>query len=167
MVDYCKDKPELDVRAGDGIKHLSGLEDNSLGGVIATQVIEHLPYEVLKELVSQAAKKVKPGGLVIFETINPNSMVALTQHYFRDPTHVAPLHPDTMKFMFDGTGGYSELEIKELEPFSEAALMSELDVEAHMTPRWAHSVQKLNQNFDKLNKLLFGHQDYAIIARVN
>ncbi len=167
MVDYCKDKPELKIQQGDGIKHLAELEDHSLGAVIATQVIEHLPYDVLKSLISLASKKVKVGGLVIFETINPDSMVALAKHYFRDPTHVAPLHPDTMKFMFDSVGRFSEIDIKPLEPFSKETIMTELDVDAHMSPRWAHSVSKLNQNFDKLNSLLFGHQDYAIVAKVS
>ena len=165
MFSYLNDKPGLEVVEGDGIKHLKELENASLGGLIATQVIEHLPYDVLKDFVQLSASKLAPGAKVIFETINPNSIVALTQHYFRDPTHVAPLHPDTMKFIFD-VCGIEEIEILELEPFDEAAQMLKVDETSHMTPRWSHTVKQLNQNFDKLNSLLFGYQDYCIVGTV-
>jgi O-antigen chain-terminating methyltransferase len=155
----------VDARLGDGIAHLESLSDGSLGGVIACQVIEHLDQSTLKRLVQACARKIKPGGKVIFETINTDSMVALTKNYFRDPTHVFPLHPETMRFMLD-LCGLKVTEIHKLSPYSNESALQELQLNEFMTPRWALAIETLNKNIRKLNNLMFGHQDYCIVAEV-
>ncbi len=162
MAEFAAEKGS-DVQVGDGIEHLRSLPDQSLGGIIAIQVIEHLPREILTQLLKLASQKVVKGGKIVFETINSGSIVALTQHYFRDPTHVSPLHPDTMRFMM-GLAGLNVTEVRKLSPFDAGALLSAVPVEEYMTPRWIQTVTRLNSNFDKLNELLYGYQDYCIIA---
>jgi 2-polyprenyl-3-methyl-5-hydroxy-6-metoxy-1,4-benzoquinol methylase len=164
MVEAAKSQG-VDARLGDGIAHLESLPDRSLGGVIACQVIEHLDQSTLKRLVQACAQKIKPGGKVIFETINTDSMVALTKNYFRDPTHVFPLHPETMRFMLD-LCGLRVTEIHKLSPYSSEAELQEIQLNEFMTPRWAMAIETLNKNIRKLNSLMFGHQDYCIIAEV-
>jgi O-antigen chain-terminating methyltransferase len=164
MVDAAKSHG-VDARLGDGIAHLESLSDGSLGGVIACQVIEHLDQSTLKRLVQACARKIKPGGKVIFETINTDSMVALTKNYFRDPTHVFPLHPETMRFMLD-LCGLKVTEIHKLSPYSNESALQELQLNEFMTPRWALAIETLNKNIRKLNNLMFGHQDYCIVAEV-
>ena len=94
----------LDVRQENGIEHLRALADRSLGGVIAVQVVEHLPIAVLRELLALCNRKVEQGGRIVFETINTASMVALAHNYFRDPTHEWPLHPETMRYLVELAG---------------------------------------------------------------
>src|SRR5207248_7129412 len=69
MVDYCRDRGLPVVRA-DLFDHLAGLPAASLDGVFAAQVIEHLPPERLWRLVHLCAAALKPGGALVFETIN-------------------------------------------------------------------------------------------------
>lgn len=164
MAQACADKG-FKVLSGDGIAHLEGVKDGSLGGVIAIQVIEHLTQEQLRKLVSLCLKKVRSGGKVIFETINTESMVALARNYFRDPTHVFPLHPETMRFILE-LMGLKVVSVNKLSPYSEEATLKEIEVTEFMSPRWAVTIETLNRNIRRLNELLYGHQDYCIVAEV-
>ena len=155
----------VDTRHGDGIAHLRALDDGSIGGLIAIQVVEHLDRATLEEFCRLAKAKVAPGGRIVFETINPRSVVALSSNYFRDPTHVWPLHPDTLGYMMT-LAGLKLIETRELSPFPDGAKLQPIPVGGHLTPRWANTVALLNQNIDRLNDLLYGNQDYCIIAEV-
>ncbi len=162
MQELCVQK-SLDVRKVDGIAHLESCEDNSLGGLLAVQVVEHLTVETLETLLRLAAKKVVAGGYVIFETINTKSVLALCQNYFRDPTHAQPLHPQTMAFMAE-MSGLEVKEIRELSPYPPEATLQSIPLEEFMTPSARQMAELINHNFSPLNSILFGFQDYSIVA---
>lgn len=155
----------VDTRHGDGIAHLRALDDGSIGGLIAIQVVEHLQRATLEEFCRLARSKVARGGRIVFETINPRSVVALSSNYFRDPTHVWPLHPDTLGYMMT-LAGLKLVETRELAPVDEGAKLQPIPLGGHLTPRWAQTVELLNRNINQLNTLLYGNQDYCIIAEV-
>lgn len=147
---------------GDGIAHLRQVPDNSLGGLVAIQVVEHLTRQQLDELCSLAALKVRRGGRIAFETINPQSLLALSSNYFRDPTHVWPMHPDTLGYM--GTlAGLKIAEIKMLSPVSPQHLLKDIPIDSSHTPAVADAVRRINENFQQLNRLLYGFQDYCLV----
>jgi hypothetical protein len=155
----------LDVRFGDGLAHLRTLEPGSLGGLIAIQVVEHLRPEQLKELFELSKSRVARGGRVIFETINPKSLTALSSNYFRDPSHVFPLHPDTLSYGLTLAGLKVE-EIKYLSPVPAEAQLKEIPAEEYLTPRWVQTLNLINHNLRQLNELLYGCQDFCIVAKV-
>ncbi len=164
MVQVCREK-NLDVTKADALTYLKAQKAASLGGVIAIQVVEHLTPAELSELISLCAEKVAKGGRIVFETINPASLYALSSAYFRDPTHKAPLHPDTLAFMLKAQG----LRVLELRALSEIPLEAKLkpiEAQEYMTPRWAYAMQTLNHNIEKLNNLIYANQDYCVIAEV-
>lgn len=164
MVESCADKG-IDVRLGDAISHLRTLEDGSLGGVIAVQVVEHLSRSQLEELFQLCAKKIARGGIAIFETINPRSLLALSSNYFRDPTHVWPLHPDTLEYCAT-LSGLKVREVKLLSPVAQGSQLQELTIDEHLPPRWAMTLAQMNNNIRQLNSWLYGNQDYCIITEV-
>lgn len=147
---------------GDGIAHLRSLADASLGGVVAIQVVEHLTREQLKELCELVKRKVRPGGRIAFETINPQSLLALSSNYFRDPTHVWPMHPDTLGYMAT-LAGLKILETKMLSPVSPNHLLKEIPVDSSHTPAVGDAINRINENIAQLNRLLYGFQDYCIV----
>lgn len=167
MVDCAKDAG-LEAELGDANQHLRSLKDSSLSGIIATQVIEHMELDYLKEFLSLANKKIENGGCVVLETINPRSIVALTQHYFRDPTHVAPIHPDTIQYLIEGEG-FDNLEVREINPFPESALLKS-QFERDKDKEIFYGIQEVANSFEQtvmhLDKMLFGFQDYFIKASV-
>lgn len=154
----------LDVRLGDGIKHLASLEDESLSGIIAIQVVEHLDVETIESLAKLANKKLVSGGRIILETINPISLLALSSHYFRDPTHVQPLHPETLEYVLS-LNGFVKDEIKFLSELSESNQLLTLGMEESMPVRWQELISRYNHNVNKLNNVIFGFMDYCIVAK--
>jgi SAM-dependent methyltransferase len=148
----------LDVTEGDAIAELERLDDGSLGGIFAAQFVEHLPPSALLRFLQLAAAKLCPGGLLVAETINPLSLVALG-HYFADPTHVQPLVPQTLDLLAR-QAGFERTEIRFLnEPegrLQQVALPPEAAFDA---ARGA-----LEANVQRLNEVVFGPQDYALLA---
>jgi O-antigen chain-terminating methyltransferase len=148
MVAYARGDG-LDVVQADAIAYLDGLEDASLGGIFAGQVVEHLPPTMLMDLLELAARKLRSGGLLVAETINPLSPLAL-RSYFADLTHAQPLVPETLALLAR-QAGFREVETRFLnEPAERLAVPDDPVIAA---------------NVRKLNEILFAPLDYAILAR--
>lgn len=152
MLLLCKEK-NLNVKNMDALAYLNSLEDNSLGGIMLTQVIEHMDPNYLIQLVSLAYKKLKPEAYFVAETINPQSLIVFTEAYFMDLSHIRMIHPYTIKFLLDNEG-FTESNINYLSRVSDLRIpeVSELPTE-------------FNKAIDKLNDVVYGYRDYAIIGR--
>ena len=94
MVDRCREKGH-EAEVGDAVEYLDGLEPASLPAVFAAQVIEHLPAPALKRLLELATTRLVPGGVAIFETVNPHCAPAM-KAFWTDPTHQHPLFPEVV-----------------------------------------------------------------------
>lgn len=95
MVARCRAKGHTGAVQADAVEYLRAQEDASLGLVFSAQVVEHLPPATLRELLSVAAAKLQPGGLLIAETVNPHSVAAM-KAFWVDVTHQHPLFPESM-----------------------------------------------------------------------
>jgi SAM-dependent methyltransferase len=111
MVAYARGEG-LDVEQADLLAHLEAQPDGSLGAIFAGQVVEHLPPPVLARFLELAHEKLRVGGLLIAETINPLSPLAL-RHYFADLTHAQPLVPETLAQLVRHAG-FTTVEIRYL-----------------------------------------------------
>lgn len=99
----------FDVWLGDGIEYLKSLPDESLTGVSAIHVIEHLDFEKLKDFVNLAYRKLIPGGILLVETPNPKCSVALANFYI-DFTHLRPCPYEFVCFLFEWAG-FSDIKL--------------------------------------------------------
>jgi SAM-dependent methyltransferase len=86
-------KGHTDVELSDANAHLASVPDGRYGAIFCAQVIEHLPYGDLLELLRLAALKLRPGGLFIAETVNPHAPHAL-RVFWTDLTHQHPIFPE-------------------------------------------------------------------------
>src|ERR671930_208567 len=145
----------LPVEQADLLAHLESLQDGSLGGVFAGQVVEHLPPPALVRLLQLAAAKLRPGGLFVAETINPLSPLAL-RYYFSDLTHAQPLVPETLELLAR-QAGFRETKLRYLNPPEERLRDVDLPDDA--------AREALAANVRRLNDVLFGPLDYALLAR--
>ena len=93
-----------DAVVSDLLEWLSEQKDDSLGGVFMAQVIEHLEPTDWQCFVELAAAKLKAGGRLVVETINPGSLYALARAYVVDPTHIRPVHPELLSFLARRSG---------------------------------------------------------------
>ena len=120
-VDECRRRGHEAVVA-DLFDWLEGRADGELGGIFMAQVIEHLPPTDWQRFVDLAARKLAPGGRVVVETINPESLYALARAYVIDPTHIRPVHPELLAFLARRAGLYPvEIELQSPVPESERA----------------------------------------------
>ena len=160
MVALCRDEG-LEVAQGDAVAHLEALPDESLGGVFAAQVVEHLPPAPLVRLLELACAKLRPGGILVAETMNPLSLVAM-RNYYADLTHAQPLVPETLVLLARQAGfGFTELRFLNEPPEHERLRTVELPPnDAFDSARVA-----LAANVARLNDVVFGPQDYALVAR--
>src|SRR6266566_7497535 len=148
MVAYARGDG-LEVVQADLVEYLEGVSAGSLGAIFMGQVVEHLPAPTLVQALRLAAAKLRPGGVLIAETINPLSPIAL-RNYFADLTHAQPLVPETLELLAR-QAGFAETEVRFLnEP---AERLTEPD-----DPVIAANVRRLNE-------LLFAPLDFALVAR--
>jgi SAM-dependent methyltransferase len=88
---------------GDGVSIISSYADNSLCGVSAFHLIEHVDPTYLKRLLSLVYRKLAPGGFLLLETPNPFSPEALS-FFYTDDTHLRPLQPFQLAFLVENAG---------------------------------------------------------------
>jgi SAM-dependent methyltransferase/prefoldin subunit 5 len=163
MVEVCRARG-LDVTHADAVGYLSSLDDGSLGGIFAAQVVEHLQPAYLLRFLELAFHTLRPGGALVLETLNPACWVAFFESYIRDITHVWPLHPETLKYLVMASGfANARIEYRSpvppqdrLQPVALAAgsLRHDLD----------DLIETFNANVEKLNTRMFTHLDYAVIG---
>jgi len=134
----------LDVARADLFDFLRAREDRSLGGITAFQVVEHLPPALLHELVELAAEKLAPGGRILLETINPESVYAM-RWFWMDLTHVRPVPAPSLEQLL-AANGFRDVVVDFRSPVPEAEKGGALD-----DPRLA-----------AMARLLFAPQDYAV-----
>ena len=159
----------LDVVQADALAHLESLPDASLGGVIASQVIEHLAPSYVMALLPVIFRKLRPSAPVVLETLNPACWLAFFSSYLRDYTHVWPVHPDTLQYLLEAHG-FARVEIKYTEQAPDAVRMRGVDPASltGLDPATSRALTTLatayNANASILNSLLFTHMDYAAIG---
>lgn len=142
----------IEVAREDALAHLQSLADGDVDGIVAIHLVEHLPGRDVARLVELAEERLSAGGVLILETPNPESLVAGSINFHRDPTHVRPVHPETLAFLAE-SAGFVEVEIRRLSPVSGGELL----------PRPPGG--ELAPLLDRLDALLYGFQDYAVVAR--
>jgi O-antigen chain-terminating methyltransferase len=146
----------LDVARGTAVEHLRTLEPESLGGISMIQVIEHLSPQHVLDFVELAAEKVRPGGKVIVETVNPESLFTYARSFWLDPDHVRPVHRGLLEFLFS-EAGFRKIELDWRSPVP-------ADERLVTVPGDDDQTRAINENFDRIGRLVFGAQDYALIA---
>jgi O-antigen chain-terminating methyltransferase len=160
----------LDVTNGDALSYVAALPDESIGGAIATQVIEHLEPAYLFRLLEALSRTLRHGAPLVLETINPACWYAFFSSYIRDITHVRPVHPETLQYLVRASG-FERVEIRYRVPVPDHAKlqMTHTPAEFRMTDDPSsvmlyRVVDAHNRNAERLNDLMFSHMDYAVVG---
>jgi 2-polyprenyl-3-methyl-5-hydroxy-6-metoxy-1,4-benzoquinol methylase len=145
----CREK-NIAVEQADIFEFLGSQADASWHGIMCAHVIEHLLPLRLQELTDLCYRKLRPGGVIAFETPNPGCLAIFAGDFYLDPTHQSPVPAGRMNFHLKESG-FASIETHERHPAPEvfAELRALDDV-----PQTAAFRQKF-----------FGGLDYAIIAR--
>jgi SAM-dependent methyltransferase len=146
----------LHADVGRAVEFMSQLDDDALGGLVMIQVIEHLSPQHVLDIVKLAGDKVRRGGRVVIETVNPTSLYTYAHAFWVDPDHVRPVHPTFLGFLF-AEAGFASVERVDRSPVP-------ADESLELLPGDDELAKRVNANFERINALLFGPQDYAIVA---
>ena len=144
MLDQCQARG-LEVIESDVIAYLTSLPDASLGAVTGFHIIEHLPFPLLMKLFNETLRVLKPGGLAIFETPNPQNLLVGSNNFYLDPSHLHPLPSLLSEFLLEHIGFYP-VEIVDLNPNQDSC------------PDNGSKLAELVNNY------FYGPQDYAVIG---
>ena len=93
----------VDATVGDGLAALADGDAGARGAVAAIQVAEHLDADELRRLFADAHRSLRPGGLLLVETVNPHSPGAL-KTFWLDLAHVRPLYPEALLVLAKESG---------------------------------------------------------------
>jgi len=133
---------------------LGKIADGSVGSILASHVVEHLPVDALLGLFAAAWRILKPGGLLMIETPNARSLAVGASEFWRDPTHLAPRHVGALTLVAREIG-FTIDEVTTVHPHPAESRIELGD--GH--PR------DLVDAFDRINALLFGDQDLRLVLK--
>jgi len=137
---------DLDALRGDLLAYLKDQPDESLDLVSAFHVIEHLPFEAFTRLFSEMFRVLKPGGMVLLETPNPENLYVAANMFYRDPTHNHPIPRELCEHLL-AFYGFTDLVYSPRHPF----------------PKSMHLVED-SEMARRFNTLIYGPQDYLVKA---
>jgi len=145
MVDTCRAQG-LHAQCMDAIQYLSLQPPGSLAAVTGFHIIEHLPFDTLLALFDAALTALRPDGLVIFETPNPENLVVGACNFYYDPTHLNPIVPTVAEFIARQRG-FAKAQILRLHPYPDS-----------------HRLVEDSEIAKRFNNAFYGPQDFAVLA---
>jgi len=134
----------LNVSHADVLSTLRGLPDNSQLLVSGFHIAEHLSFSDLQDLVEQSLRVLKPGGVLILETPNPENLSVAAVNFYLDPTHQRPIPPQLLSFLPEYYG-FLKVQVWRLQ--ESPHLMTETQITLHdvwqgVSPDYAVIAQK-------------------------
>jgi O-antigen chain-terminating methyltransferase len=136
----------LNVSEEDFLAHLQTLDDASAGAITGFHIVEHVPLKTLVTLLNEALRVLRPGGVVIFETPNPENVLVGSNYFYMDPTHRHPLPSELLEFLLESRG-FQGIEILKLHPWDSARIAEDTEVT------------------ERFNAYFYGPMDYAVVGR--
>jgi O-antigen chain-terminating methyltransferase len=89
-------------------------------------------------------------------------VVVAARNFWLDPSHRRPVHPEALEMLLR-IAGFDPVERLDLRPFPDAERLPELDLAA-LPAEQRPLADSINRLRDRLDDLLFGYQDYALVA---
>ena len=151
----------LSVREGDVLEVLRGLEDETFGAITAFHLLEHLPPATVAEVLTEARRVLRAGGVLIVECPNPHSLRVGGALFWLDPTHVRPLLPETLQLLLRASG-YEVTAVEYRHPFPDDQLLAEGEAIVHDDENLGARIGRIERRFDAI---VNGPRDYMVSAR--
>ena len=105
----------LDARQANVFDYLAEEGPGSFDGIFCAQVIEHLPPSEVWRLVQACSVTLKTGGVIVFETPNPECLAIFATHFYVDPSHTRPVPPALLCFYLE-EAGFGRIDVQRFAP---------------------------------------------------
>jgi O-antigen chain-terminating methyltransferase len=144
MIQRCI-KLDLDVIQADALAFLAEQKENNYSVLTGFHIVEHLPLKDMISFFDESLRVLKPGGIMIIESPNPQNILVGSCNFYLDPTHRNPLPPAAAKFFIE-TRGFSSVEVLTLHPYPASYRLSGSALA------------------ERFNDYFYSAQDYAVIG---
>jgi 2-polyprenyl-3-methyl-5-hydroxy-6-metoxy-1,4-benzoquinol methylase len=161
MITICRQKG-LKVVSGNALDFLNDKKEK-YDGIFCSNFIEHLDYPQIRELLRNIAKALKENGILVIETVNPESLNVFGAAFYLDLTHIRPIHPLGLEAFLEANG-FHDIKILRTSPVETDEKLEEPELSDQMPEDLKKTLRAVGRNFTRLNSLLFGYQEYAVTA---
>ncbi len=152
MINRCKEK-NLDVKQEEAIDHLTKIPEASLGTIMCSHILEHIPFNLWFDFLELCKKALINNGSLIVETLNPRSIYGMFEWFWKDPTHINPVYPEYLTHLLELIG-FKKISLNYYEDIPSNIILLKDKIE-----------DKIHQdNIKKINDFLFKPIEYYIIA---
>ena len=112
MVERCK-KQGFEAHQQDALSCLKALPSESVSLISGFHIAEHLAFDELLEIISEACRVLVPEGVLLLETPNPENLTVGAHTFYMDPSHRHPLPPQLLQFAAQEQG-FAQVDIRRL-----------------------------------------------------
>jgi len=144
FVEQCR-QMGFDVEEQDALAYLGSVADKSLSVITSFHLVEHLGFEELIRLLDEMIRVLKPGGLLILETPNPENFMVGSYSFYADPTHRNPIPSPTLQFLLESRG-LDRVSVMKLRPWDAAKIEGDTEI-----------IKRFNEYF-------YGAPDYGVVG---
>jgi 2-polyprenyl-3-methyl-5-hydroxy-6-metoxy-1,4-benzoquinol methylase len=144
LTEWCRSRG-LEVTEEDLITFMQRQPDSSYSALTGFHIIEHLSIDTLVDFLNQTVRVLQPGGVVIFETPNPQNVLVGSCNFYFDPTHRNPLPSQVTTFLLESRG-FTGVQVLNLNPSDDTPVAEDSDLAR------------------RFNKYFYGPMDYAVMG---
>lgn len=142
-----------EVVEADALAYLRAQPDGSFATITSMHMVEHMPHPVVIQLLDEALRALRPGGLLILETPNPENVLVGSCMFYMDPTHLHPIPPPLLQWTVQ-VRGFEQVAIERLAEHRGSADLTPVSDEVP-------GAAQINQ----MVAWFTAPPDYAVIAR--
>ncbi len=145
MVELCAGF-SLEASKANALEYMRSLPPSSLSAVTGFHILEHMPFKNAVAVLDESFRVIKSGGIIIFETPNPENLMVGACTFYIDPSHIKPLVPATMEFIAEDRG-FINVTVKRMNKYSDF-----------------HEVAEENENNRFIKENFYNEMDYSVIG---
>jgi O-antigen chain-terminating methyltransferase len=93
-----------EVVEADVLAYLKIQDNDSIAAVTSMHMVEHLPHAILIQLLDESLRVLRPGGVLVLETPNPENVLVGSCRFYMDPTHLNPIPPPLLQWTVQACG---------------------------------------------------------------
>ena len=160
----------LNAAVNDALGELKSLDESSVDIITAFQVVEHIKFDDVLELIKEAKRVLAPCGILILETPNPENIILATHKFYLDASHIKPIPHELLAFATQYNGFERNLVFftNEHDYLERRDVLEIYDVLGGVSPDYSVIAQKSGDKsdiFDNVFNKTYGINLYQISRR--